>query len=144
MKKMLVMLFCLELVGCVSLQTAQLSNKYATIYNNALNKRTNITITKEGNFEEIRDRVYKHFESLRYKKVIYSVPEQGFIVITKESSLGRALLIGNPHPCQIIFKFTKAGVGKTRIDLVRGSDILITNNEVEKDMQEISKLIENE
>lgn len=143
MKKFLVFLLCLGLSGCASLETAQFSNKYTEIYNNALNKGSNITIVKEGNFEEIRDKVNKLFESRGYKKVIYSAPEQEFIVITKDTSVGKALLIGNAHPCQILFKFTKAGSGKTRIDLARGSNILITNSEVEKDIREITKLIEN-
>lgn len=132
------------LAGCASLQNAQISNKYAAIYNDALNRGTNITIVKEGNFEEVRDRVNEHFKSLGYTKVVYSSPEQAFTVATKNTSVGKALLIGDVHPCQIMFKYTKAGPGKTRIDLVRGSSILITNSEVNKDLREIARLIEND
>ena len=75
---------------------------------------------------------------------MYSVPEDGFVVIAKDVAIGKALFVGESHPCQIIFKFTKAEAGKTRIDLVRGSNILVTNNEVEEDIQHISGLIEND
>jgi len=140
----LVLFLSLGFAGCAGLQEGQLSSKYEATYINALNERTNLTVTKEGNLEEIRDKVRKHLESLGYNKVVYAAPELGFIVVAKNISIASALFIGNDKPYQIIYKLTKAEDGKIIIELVKGTNILTTNTEVNKDMEKIYKQIESD
>ena len=67
--------------------------------------------------------------------------KEGFMVLVKDIPLSKAMLIGDPHPYKIIFKYTKAGIGRTRIDLVNGSPGLFTKEEVKQDIEEVFELI---
>ena len=138
MKKLLLILICLGLVGCAT------TNVYGTIYNEAITKGISTVIIKEGDFEDINTYTVKHFESLGYKKVLYSSPKQGFMVVIKDVNFTKALLVGDPHMYKIILKYTKAGESRTRIDLVNGTKIIWAKKDVDRDIRQISKLIENE
>lgn len=141
------LLYCLFLFvtincfGCATYENSRIGNRYIAIYNDAVSKDATKYIIKEGKFDDIWAKVKEILGSFGYKKTIYSASEQGFMVFVKDLNIGEALLIGNPDACKIIVKFTKAEEGATRIDLVKGSNVLATNKQVEGDIQKIYESI---
>lgn len=128
-KNFLVLLLCWGLCGCASYQ-------YGEIYNNALKAGTSITITKQENYQELKERVARYFEARGYKKVIFEDRRKGFIVFSQEGDYGLS--------CQIVVKYTqKAGSAKIRVDLVNGSDDLVTDDEIAEDIRAIAEQIKN-
>ena len=97
------------------------------------------TITKEGEFLDIRADVEAQLKSKGYSKVLYSDPHQGFVVTVKNAPLAKSMLIGEPHPYKLILKYTKAGEGKTRIDMVNGSSSLVTRGKLNKILLKLVK-----
>ena len=140
MKKLSIVLSLFAFCGCAT----TMSNPFGDMYNNAVSQEASIIIIKEGEFKAIDAKVTEHLKNLHYSHVIYSKPEEGFLVLVKDTSLVKSLFIGDAHPCKIILKYTKAGEGKTRIDLVRGSNSLMTNGEVDKDIQALTDLIKKD
>ena len=140
MKKIIYLLILgIALSGCATV------NPYGSIYNEAIVEGNSTTIIKDGEVKDIHVYVTKYFESMNYRKVLFSDLKEGFMVITKDISIAKAFLIWDPHVYKIILKYTKAGEGKTRIDLVNGTDIPIwARKDVDKDIQQIAKLIEEE
>jgi len=129
-KNFLVLLLCLGLCGCASFQCRE-------IYNNALKTRTIITITKEENYQQLKQKVAGRLEAQGYKNIIFEDQKEGFFVFAKEGDFGL--------PCQIIIKYTqKAGVDKIRVDMMKGSDELVTDSGVTSDMQRIAGQIKDE
>lgn len=131
---MLALLFALS--GC-----AATTNIYGSTYNNAVAQGKSTVIIQDNPLSAIQDRVNVGAKSLGYQKVIYSSPEEGFLVIFKDISVAKALLIGDSHIYKIILKYTKSGPDQTRIDLVNGSTVLWAKNEVSKDIEKLAELI---
>jgi len=128
-KNFLVLLLCLGLGGCVY-------NEYALIYKDALKTGNGFTVTKEENYQKLKERVAEYIASRGYKSVIYSDQKDGFFVFAKAGDF--------QVPCQIILKYTKkAGADKIRIDIVKGDDEdeIITDSEVANDIQAIGEQI---
>ena len=132
----LALLFALS--GC-----AATTNIYGSMYNNAVAQGKSTVIIQDNPLRAIQDRVNAGAESLGYKKVIYSSPEEGFLVIVKEISVAKAFLIGDPHIYKIILKYTKSGPDQTRIDLVNGSTVVWAKNEVSRDIEKLAELIQS-
>ena len=129
MKKLLAVFLCLWLCGCASYQ-------YREIYNNALRTGMGITVIKEENYQKLQKEIIGYFEARDYQRVIFEDRKRGFIVFAKEGTFGR--------PCQIILKYTyKAGVDKIRVDMVKGSDEIVTDSDVIRDIQQIAEQINN-
>ena len=122
--------------GCVAT-----TSQFANVYNSAVANGKSTTILKDGDFLIVKDNVNAHFKDVGYSSVLYSSPQEGFIVVFKDIPLAKAMLIGDAHPYKIILKYTKAGVGKTRIDLVNGSTGLFAQNEVQQDISQIAELL---
>ena len=118
--------------GCTSF-TYSLSN----VYNDAIASGKNKTIVKDGDFSSIKENVNSHLKDIGYSKVFYSNPQEGYMVLVKDVPLSKALLTGNAYPYKIILKYTKAGIGKTRIDFVNGSPGLFSKEEVEQDILKV-------
>jgi hypothetical protein len=137
---LLVLAVIVPLAGCASVEKAHFNHKYADIYNGALDNHTNTYIIKEGNFGNIKNNVLTYLSANGYEKMIYSEPDQGFLVFIKDFPISENLT-PEEHPCQILLKFTAKGKGKTRIDLVRGSNHALTNKEVDKDIAQIAQII---
>jgi hypothetical protein len=139
MKKFLLIAVCLMLGGCA---TATSRNMFGERYNKAISAGTAATIIKEGVFENIRTLTFDTFASVGYKKVLFSDNQQGFIVVVKDVSLAKAMLVGEPHIYKIILKFTETGEqNKTRIDLVNATDIMWAQEEVDRDIQQLADII---
>ncbi len=138
--KRIILLIVLGIVfgGCATI------NPYRETYNEAIRKETSTTIIKEGDTKEIHPYVTKYLESLGYKRVLYSDLKQGFMVVFKDIHIAKSFLVGDPHMYRIILKYTKAGEGKTRIDLVNATSIFWAIKDVDKDIQQIAQLIKNE
>ena len=129
-KIFLVLLLCIGFTGCAY-------NEFSGTYKDALKSRAIITITKEGNYQELMQKVAGYFASRGYNKVIYADQKSGFFVYAKEGDF--------EEPCQIILKYTrKTGEDKIRIDMVKGSDELVTDGEVSNDIQEIAGQIKGD
>ena len=129
MKRLLAVFLCLGLCGCASYQ-------YREIYNNALRAGVGITVIKEENYQKLQKEIIGYFEARDYQRVIFEDRKRGFIVFAKEGTFGR--------PCQIILKYTyKAGVDKIRVDMVKGSDEIVTDSDVIRDIQQIAEQINN-
>lgn len=120
---------------------ATTTNIYGSMYNNAVAQGKSTVITQDNPLIVIQDRVNTGAESLGYQKVIYSSPGEGFLVIVKDISVAKALLIGDSHIYKIILKYTKSGPGQIRIDLVNGTTVLWAKNEVSKDIEKLAELI---
>ena len=130
MKRLLAVFLCLGLCGCASYQ-------YREIYNNALRAGVGITVIKEENYQKLQKEIIGYFEARDYQKVIFEDRKKGLIVFAKEGTFGRS--------CQIILKYIqKAGTDKIRVDIVKGSDELVTDDEVVRDMLQIAEQIKNE
>lgn len=140
MNKFLLLLLCTGLIGCA---TASTPNKYAGAYNEAVAAGKSTVIVKEGDFEIIKDQIDRRLSEVGYNRVLYTSPNDGFMVLVKDANFGNALLIGDAHPCKMILKYTNAGEGKTRIDLVNGSTEVFTKDEIEKDIQKLAELIKS-
>lgn len=126
-KIILVLLWCVGLSSCAY-------NEYAGVYKNGLKTGSSITIIQEENYQRLKKSVFGYFESRGYKKIIFSDQKNMFFVFAREGDF--------ELPCQIILKFTqKAGTDKVRIDMVKGSDELVTDSEVFNDIQEIAEQI---
>lgn len=128
-KNFLVLLLCLGLCGCAS-------TEYALIYKNALKTGTGFTVTKEKNYQKLKERVAEYFVSRGYKSIVFADQKNGFFVFAKEGDF--------QVPCKIILKYTeKAGADKIRIDIVKGDDEdeLVTDSEVSADIQAIGEQI---
>ena len=129
-KNPLVFLLCLGLSGCAYYL------QYSEVYKKNLKAATTITITKEGNYQELRQKITGYFESQGYKNILYVDQKKGFVVLAKECDFGK--------PCQIILKYTVSlSEDKIRIDLVKASDEIITDSEVSTDIQRIADQIKN-
>lgn len=111
-------------------------NQYKVTYCEAFNTKTLITISKDENYQELKDKVNGYFESRGYKNVVYEDQKNKFTVFSKAGDFG--------EPCQIILKYDfKAGENKTRVDLANGNDDIITETEVTDDIQRIADKIKN-
>lgn len=133
---LVVLLFC---SGC-----ATGSDQYGSVYNNAVSSGTNLTVVKDGDFKMLSNRINEHLRSLGYQNVLYSDPKQGFLVVVKKISVAKALIAGDPATDKIIVKYTKAGEGKTRVDLVNASINLAAQGVVDKDIQQLAELINSD
>lgn len=133
---LVVLLFC---SGC-----ATGSDQYGSVYNNAVSSGTNLTVVKDGDFKMLSNRINEHLKSLGYQNVLYSDPKQGFLVVVKKISVAKALIAGDPATDKIIVKYTKAGEGKTRVDLVNASINLAAQGVVDKDIQQLAELINSD
>ena len=141
MKKQILQVLMISILigGC-----ATTTNRFGNVYNEAVASGRSTTIFKEGDFSNIKDNVNDCFKNVGYEKVFYSSPQEGFMVVVKDIPLTKSMLIGDAHPYKIILKYTKAGTGKTRIDLVNGSPGLFTKDEVQRDILKIAELIGQE
>jgi len=138
MKKMIHFAFvALLLSGCA----AATQNRYGDIYNRAINHGHNVAIIKTNDIEYVKANTEIHLASVGYEKVAYSRPDQGFMVMVKRIPVAQAAFMGDPHPYRLIIKYTPAGEGKTRVDLVNGSPSAFTKGVVDKDIQTIADLI---
>lgn len=136
MKKFIIpIIFALLAGGCAA------TNQYSGIYNEAVAGGRSVTIIKEGELTSIRSKINEHLQANKYTKVLYSDPEQGFLVTFKDIPLAQSMLIGDPHTYRIILKYTKAGEGKTRIDLVNGNPGLMIKGDIDQDIAKIADLI---
>ena len=125
----LVFLCCAGVSGCIY-------NEYAGVYKTALKTGTGITITTEGDYQQLKVGVAGYFMSRGYKNVIFTDQKNGFFVFAKEGDF--------QLPCRIILKYTqKTGLDMIRIDMVRASDELVTDSEVADDMQKIAEQIKS-
>lgn len=131
-----ILLISVLINGC-----ATTTNGFGNIYNEAVASGRNKTIFKEGDFSTLKEDVNSKLKSVGYSKIFYSRPQEGFMVLVKDIPLSKAMLIGDAHPYKIILKYTKAGIGKIRIDLVNGSPGLFSKDEVEQDILKIADLI---
>jgi len=138
MKKLLVVLLCSGIIGC-----ATPTNKYADLYNEAVAAGHSVVIIKEGDPETIKNGIDWQLGSMGYNKIIYASPSDGFMVFVKEANFGSALLKDDKDLDQMILKYTNAGVGKTRIDLVNGSAQGPKKDEIDRDIQKSAELIRN-
>lgn len=137
MKNIFLIVVLLIAAGC-----ATTSNIFGDRYNEAISKGTSTTIVKEGVFENIRKSTFDAFESVGYKGVLLSDNQQGFLVIAKDISFTKAILVGEPYIYKIILKFSKTGEqNKTRIDLVNATDIIWARKETGQDIQKIAEII---
>jgi hypothetical protein len=113
--------------GCVSYQ-------YIGIYNYALKTKTTTVITRQGDLKELRERIAGYFDARGYKNLIYQDPSRELFVFAKKGDF--------EEPCQIIVKYTlKTGGDNIRIDLVKGSDDLVTDIQVSIDIKGIADQI---
>jgi len=136
MKRLLPVFLCLGLVGC-----ATPTNKYANDYNQAVATGQSVVINREGDFETIQDEITRDLSAVGYSKILFASPNEGFMVLAKDPGFGSALLVGNAHMYKVILKYTNAGQGKTRIDLVNGSTEIYTKDEIDRDIQKLAALI---
>jgi len=139
MKKLLAVLLCLGLTGC-----ATPPNKYAGAYNEAVASGRSVVIVKEGDLATMQEGVDQQLSSVGYNKIVYTSPVEGFMVFVKDANFGSALLMGKAAPSdKIIIKYTNAGIGKIRIDLVNGATQISKKDEIDRDIQKLAELIRN-
>ena len=141
MKKQIIQVLIISFLICGCTTT---TNRFGNAYNEAVASGRSTTIFKEGDFSNIKDNVNDCFKNVGYEKVFDSSPQEGFMVVVKDIPLTKSMLIGDAHPYKIILKYTKAGEGQTRIDLVNGSPGLFSKEEVNKDIQRLTKLIKSD
>ena len=125
-------------MGCMAT-----TNKYADLYNEAVSTGNSVVITKEGDLETIKEEIDQELNNVGYDKTIYTSPTDGFMVLVKEHGFGSALIVTDKHVYKMIVKYTSAGEGKTRIDLVNGSAESYTKDEIDSDIQKLADLIRN-
>jgi hypothetical protein len=136
MKKLITILLCLGLVGC-----ATPKNKYAGVYNDAVNSGHSVVILKEGDFETMEEGVNEQLSSVGYDKVLYNSPTELFAVLVKSIDYGSPLLNGDAQSHKIFLKYTKIDEGHTRIDLVNGGTEPSVKDEIDRDIQKLAALI---
>ena len=131
-----VLMFCL---GC-----ATDSNQYGGLYNNAVSNGTSVTLIRDGDFKTLSGRINGHLGDLGYKNVLYSEPAQGLIVVVKKLPAVKAVIAGDSTTDRMIVKYTKAGEGKTRVDLVNASTNMAAQGVVDKDIQKLAERIKED
>ena len=139
MKMLLISLFLLGIAGCAT--TPKID--YTKMYNDAIHREDSIMITKEGDFDTMKDAVEQQLKSIGYSDVLFSSPTESCTVFVKDVDYGSPLLSDDAKSCQIILKYTKIEAGKTRIDLVNGAAKPSVKAEVERDIQKLSELIKS-
>jgi len=129
--KCLALFLCFGLIGCAS----ELSQKYSTIYDNALNAEGITIIAKNESYQQFKQELSRYLTLFGYTRLIFVDPKQGLMVVAKE---------GDAYPFRIILKYTATtGPFNIRVDLANGSDDLSNNTEVSKDIEELAELIRN-
>ena len=136
-KILLIPLF-LCLSGCASHAAM---DKYGILFNEKLESGQYQRIETYKPFQVIRDTSLRKCQSLGYKKFIYSVPDQGFLVLMKDKPIATAFLWGRANPHLLLLKFSESETGDIRIDFVNGSENRIVQSEVDKDIQYLVKVI---
>jgi hypothetical protein len=128
MKRSLALLICLLLSGCAYTQ-------YSETYKNALRDGSGVSIIRQENYQELKQRIAGYFEGRGYKTE-FADQKRGFVVMAKQGDF--------EEPCQIILKFTvKPHDNKIRVDLVKGNDSLVTESEMTNDIEHIADQIKN-
>lgn len=137
MKKFLSILLCLGLAGCAST-----TNKYIGVYNDAVSSGHSSVIIKEGDFETMKEGVDQELNSIGYNKVLYTSPDEPFMVLVKSIDYGSPLLNNDAQSHKILLKYTKLDAGHTRIDLVNGASGA-SRDDVDIDIQKLTGLIKS-
>jgi len=138
MKKILTLLLCAALAGCV---TTPKTNIYAGIYNDAVASGHSVVIIKEGDFDIMKEGVDQELDSVGYNKIIYTSPTEPFVVLVKGIEYGDPLLNGDAQSHKIFLKYTKIDAGHTRIDLVNAGTNSTVKNDIDADIQKLTELI---
>ena len=123
------LVLCSGLIGCAF-------NEYAGTYKNALKTGTGISIIKDEDYQQLKEKVAGYLALRRYKNVIFSDLKNGFFVFAKTGDF--------QLPCQIILKYTpQAEPNKIRVDMVKASDELATDTAVDEDIQKIAEQLKS-
>jgi len=141
MTKNFLFLFCLLVLSSCATVGGSVTGQYENIYNQTVAAGKSLTLYKSGEFQSVKEHVDQQLKIVGYDNVLASNPAVGFLVLVKDIPLAKAMAIGDAHPYRIILKYTKAGLGRTRIDLVNGSPGLLSGSTVEEDIQKLLELI---
>ena len=130
MKKFLTVCLCLGLAGCASY------NNYSLTYQTAVKAKASTVISKEGDYQQLKTKIAGYFADRGYTVTVYADEKNRFFVFSKEGMF--------QEPCQIILKYTVTPNENTiRIDLVKQSDNIVSDSQVNEDINEIADQIKN-
>jgi len=128
-KNLIVLLCCLWVSSCAL-------DEHQGVYNDSIKKGSNVTIIKEGNYQELKERVEEYLGSRRYTLGTLANEKRGLFVFVKKGDFDL--------PCEIIVQYTqKPGDAQIRVDLVMGNHDLITDSVVSDDIRELAEQIKN-
>lgn len=117
------------IVICSGCATAD--DKYRSMYADAITKDTSVEVVVDSYLTTLTDVVNAHLAALDYTKVLHEDPTQALVVMTKKKAADE----------KIIVKYTRTEEVKMRIDLVNASTDPAARDVVQKDIERLVELI---
>jgi hypothetical protein len=117
------MVFC---SGC-----ATVDDKYRGMYDDAILNDTSAEVVVDAYLTTLTEVVDAHLAALGYTKVLHEAPTQRLVVMTKKKSADEKIMV----------KYTRTEEGKMRVDLVNASTNPVFRDVVQKDIEQLVALI---